>query len=89
MSTAARKVSPMQVAAQLLAEALGRVATNTTTQAEESTGDQKEGAPVPLKPIKIKRPRRARPRAEARMTDHHGTPRARPVFCGTSASPSR
>ena len=66
MSTAERKVSPMQVAAQLLEEALGRVGVQRAAPVEESTGDRKAGEPSPPKPIKIRPPRGARTPDEGR-----------------------
>ncbi len=58
MSTAERKVSPMQVAAQLLEEALGRVGVETAPIATKvSEGDAKAGERSPLKPTKLKQSR--------------------------------
>jgi hypothetical protein len=66
MSTAERKVSPMQVAAQLLEEALGRVGVKRATPEEESTGEPKVGEQAPPKPIKIRPPRDSQSRDEGR-----------------------
>jgi len=70
MSTAQRKVSPMQVAAQLLEEALGRVGVKMAPHLEESTGDRKTGEQAPPKPIKSRPPRGAQPRDEGRRAGH-------------------
>jgi hypothetical protein len=51
MSTAGRKVSPMQVAAQLLEEALDRVRAKTVAPVEGSTGDRDVGDRSPPTPI--------------------------------------
>jgi hypothetical protein len=63
MSTAERKVSPMQLAAQLLEEALGRVRMNTTVTVEEIAEDIKGEEQSPPTPIKI-RPSRGEKRQD-------------------------
>jgi hypothetical protein len=68
MSTAERKVSPMQVAAQLMEEALGRVGVKRAAPEEENTGDPQVGEQAPPKPIEIRPPRDSQSRDEGRPT---------------------
>jgi hypothetical protein len=53
MSTAERRVSPMQLAAQLLEEALDRIGVKTRAQVEGSAGDPRAGKRSHRSPIEI------------------------------------
>ena len=68
MSTAVRKVSPMQVAAQLLEEAVGRVGVKTETHIEEISADPKVGPPPNL--VKIQPSRGNQAQEEGRQAAH-------------------
>ena len=70
MSTAERKVSPMQVAAQRLEEALGRVGGKMGVQVEEGAGAVNAGEQSPPTPIKIRPPRGDKARDEGRKAGH-------------------
>ena len=70
MSTTERKVSPMQVAAQLLEEAVGRVGVKTAAQLEEIAGGPAAGEQSPPKPIKIRTSRDDKPQGEGRKAGH-------------------
>lgn len=65
MSTAERKVSPMQVAAQLLEEAVGRVGASTEAHTNEKSNGPAATEQLPPKPIKS-RPTRSSQRQEDR-----------------------
>jgi hypothetical protein len=65
-STAERKVSPMQVAAQLLEEAVGRAGVKAVSPDEERVLDSKAGEPSAPKRIKIRPPRDHEPQDKGR-----------------------
>ncbi len=66
MSTGNRKVSPMQVAAQLLEEAVSRVDVKTPLRESEPNPAEK----LPPKPIKIRPAHGGRPQEQGRKNDH-------------------
>ncbi len=70
MSTAERKVSPMQVAAQLLEEALCRIGATTAAHVEETTCDTEAPEQSPTKPIKIRPSRGRQPPEEGQKAGH-------------------
>lgn len=70
MSSSERKVSPMQVAAQLLEEAVGRVGVKTVRPFEDPTGGSAAGEQSPIKRIKIRPSRGDKSQDEDRKAGH-------------------
>jgi hypothetical protein len=68
MSTAERKVSPMQVAAQLLEEAVSRVGVETTAHVEENTADPRAEEQSSRQRIKMRTSRGSESKGKGRKT---------------------